>query len=148
MTNPNSYFVLRIDVATQISEQRTLGWWADYATGIGAKVERPSTSNPSPAIPAGKVYNVISLEITGSKLAKQVKAPDIVSEIDWVDQFWPKDKRQAAASPAGDEEGDSASDVKPGAGNAKWPKVQLYCLMGMKGSWTVSHAFTTCFGCC
>lgn len=25
--------------------------------------------------------------------------------------------------------------VKPGA---KWPKVQLYCLMGIRGSWTVS----------
>lgn len=24
---------------------------------------------------------------------------------------------------------------------AKWPKVQLYCLMGIKGSWTVSFFF-------
>lgn len=104
-------------------------------------MERPSTSNPSPSIPAGKVYNVISLEITGSKLAKQVKPPDIVSEIDWVDNCWPKDKRQAAAAAVTEEvdNEENPTDVKPGAGNAKWPKVQLYCLMGMKGSWTVSR---------
>lgn len=126
-----------IDVATQSSAAWTLAKWADYASTAGAKVERPTTAKPNTTIPPGKVYNVISLEITGSKLAKQVKAPNIVSEIDWVDNFWPKEKKGMKDGQGGDEE--NISEVKPGATSATYPKVQLYCLMGMKGSWTDWH---------
>jgi F-box/leucine-rich repeat protein 10/11 len=37
---------------------------------------------------SSKVYNIISLEITGTELAKKVRAPRLVREIDWVDNFW------------------------------------------------------------
>jgi F-box/leucine-rich repeat protein 10/11 len=51
--------------------------WAEYVrTGVDP------TGNSS------KVYNIISLEITGTELAKKVRAPRLVREIDWVDNFW------------------------------------------------------------
>ena len=68
-----------------------------------------------------KIRNVISLEISGSELADRVLPPRIVRELDWVEKFWPSTKK--------------------GRGHA-YPKVQLYCLMGVGGAWTVSvHSF-------
>lgn len=65
------------DVATQSSSQWSLKQWADYVrTGVDP------TGNSS------KVYNIISLEVTGTELAKRVRAPRLVREIDWVDNFW------------------------------------------------------------
>lgn len=65
-----------------------------------------------------KIRNVISLEISGTDLADKVLPPRIVRELDWVEKFWPSTKK--------------------GRGNA-YPKVQLYCLMGVAGAWTVRH---------
>ncbi|KAH9925328.1 uncharacterized protein B0H18DRAFT_1009704 [Fomitopsis serialis] len=65
-----------------------------------------------------KVRNVISLEISGTELADKVLPPRVVRELDWVEKFWPSTKR--------------------GRGNA-YPKVQLYCLMGVAGAWTDWH---------
>lgn len=67
-----------------------------------------------------KIRNVISLEISGTELADEVLPPRLVRELDWVEKFWPSTKR--------------------GKGNA-YPKVQLYCLMGVASAWTVSKAF-------
>ena len=129
-----------IDVASQTSAQWNLGKWAGYFK---------TSSEPDWN---GKVYNIISLEITGTPLAKKVTPPRIVREIDWVDNYWHFDggKKKANGSHAGKEDTMSKDGaivegggewvqekVKPGA---KWPKVQLYCLMGIRGSWTVSIA--------
>ncbi|KAI0781268.1 Clavaminate synthase-like protein [Trametes elegans] len=65
-----------------------------------------------------KIRNVISLEISGSPLADQVLPPRIVRELDWVEKFWP--------------------NTKKGRGH-NYPKVQLYCLMGVGGAWTDWH---------
>ncbi|KAI0653207.1 hypothetical protein C8Q70DRAFT_1037857 [Cubamyces menziesii] len=65
-----------------------------------------------------KIRNVISLEISGSQLADQVLPPRIVRELDWVEKFWP--------------------NTKKGRGH-NYPKVQLYCLMGVGGAWTDWH---------
>ncbi|KAF9807681.1 hypothetical protein IEO21_08118 [Rhodonia placenta] len=65
-----------------------------------------------------KIRNVISLEISGTDLADKVLPPRIVRELDWVEKFWPSTKK--------------------GRGNA-YPKVQLYCLMGVAGAWTDWH---------
>lgn len=64
-----------------------------------------------------KIRNVISLEISGTKLGEQVLPPRLVRDIDWVEKFWP-DNRKGNSHP--------------------YPKVQLYCLMGVGGAWTVS----------
>ncbi|KAF9239635.1 Clavaminate synthase-like protein [Melanogaster broomeanus] len=65
-----------------------------------------------------KVRNVISLEISGTPLADQVLPPRLVRELDWVDKFWPSTRR--------------------GKGHP-YPKVQLYCLMGVASAWTDWH---------
>ncbi|KAF9113550.1 JmjC domain-containing histone demethylation protein 1 [Mortierella sp. AM989] len=90
-----------IDVATQ-SElyDWNMGSWADYF-----KAEHKE-----------RVYNVISLEITGTPLADQVKRPKVVRELDWIENFWPEALKAT-----------------------EFPKVQLYCLMSVKDSFTDFH---------
>ena len=107
--------------------------------------------------PTHKIYNIISLEISGTELAKRVRPPRLVKDIDWVDNFW-NFGEGGKAQAVQDEE---AERVKQENGNdeaapksrATWPKVQLYCLvspivfpqikadgqMGAKGSWTDWH---------
>ncbi|CCM00150.1 uncharacterized protein FIBRA_02177 [Fibroporia radiculosa] len=65
-----------------------------------------------------KIRNVISLEISGTELADNVLPPRLVRELDWVEKYWP--------------------NTKKGRGHA-YPKVQLYCLMGVAGAWTDWH---------
>lgn len=38
-----------------------------------------------------QVYNVISLEFTGTPLDDQVEAPSVVRELDWAQKVWPLD---------------------------------------------------------
>ncbi|KAI0075787.1 Clavaminate synthase-like protein [Panus rudis PR-1116 ss-1] len=65
-----------------------------------------------------KIRNVISLEISGTPLADNILPPRLVRELDWVEKFWPSTKK--------------------GRGHS-YPKVQLYCLMGVAGAWTDWH---------
>ena len=85
----------------------TLGKWADYVESDPAKRE--------------KIFNVISLEVSGTKIAEQVLPPKIVRDLDWVENFWPSTRK--------------------GKGNV-YPKVQLYCLMGVETAWTVCFGFS------
>ncbi|KAF7359459.1 Jumonji superfamily protein [Mycena sanguinolenta] len=94
-----------IDVATQsASPGWNLGKWADY-------IELEPEARE-------KVYNVISLEVTGTKVGDMVLPPKLVRDVDWVENFWPSTRK--------------------GKGNA-YPKVQLYCLMGVASAWTDWH---------
>lgn len=58
-----------------------------------------------------RIRNVISLEISDTAFSEQIKRPKIVRELDWIDLMWPDNE-------------------------AEYPKVQLYCLMGTKDSYT------------
>ncbi|KAJ6611783.1 hypothetical protein B0H10DRAFT_2165726 [Mycena sp. CBHHK59/15] len=94
-----------IDVASQsASPGWTLGKWADY---INLEPEARE-----------KIWNVISLEISGTKLGDLVLPPKLVRDLDWVENFWPSTRK--------------------GKGHA-YPKVQLYCLMGVASAWTDWH---------
>ncbi|KAF7971632.1 hypothetical protein HWV62_24129 [Athelia sp. TMB] len=94
-----------IDVASQANSPGwTLGKWVDYYN------LEPSARD--------KIRNVISLEISGTKLADKVLPPRLVRELDWVEKFWP--------------------NTKKGKGHI-YPKVQLYCLMGVANAWTDWH---------
>ncbi|KAM0748242.1 Clavaminate synthase-like protein, partial [Meredithblackwellia eburnea MCA 4105] len=91
-----------IDVASQSSLSHwTLAQWAAY-------YEDPSRD---------KVRNVISLEISSSPFSKQVEAPSLVKQLDWVENVWPNDLKLPQA----------------------YPTVQKYCLMSVKGCWTDWH---------
>ncbi|BEI84833.1 hypothetical protein CcaverHIS002_0502340 [Cutaneotrichosporon cavernicola] len=120
-----------IDVATQQSSQWPLEKWARYVKGRSD----PNSSSSS------KVYNIISLEISGTDLAQNVRAPSIVSDIDWVENFWPFPGGPEAAKRAAARAADGLDDEGQPKGKAKneWPKVQLYCLMGMGDAWTDWH---------
>jgi len=65
-----------------------------------------------------KILNVISLEISDTPLAQTISPPRVVRELDWVENFWPS--------------------AKKGKGQS-YPKVQLYCLMGVASAWTDWH---------
>lgn len=94
-----------IDVANQsASPGWTLGKWVDYFNSEPKDRE--------------KIYNVISLEISGTPLANQILPPRLVRELDWVENYWP--------------------GTRKGKGNP-YPKVQLYCLMGVASAWTDWH---------
>jgi F-box/leucine-rich repeat protein 10/11 len=98
----NPHFIC-VDVASQTNSPGwTLGKWAEYC-----ELE-PSQRD--------KIRNVISLEISGTKLADQVLPPRLVRELDWVEMGWPNKSR----------------------GKGQYPKVQLYCLMGVATAYTVS----------
>ena len=65
-----------LDVKLQTSQKRaSLSEWCQYW-------ERT---------PRAKILNVISLEITGTVLGAQVKAPDFVDKVDWSATAWPHD---------------------------------------------------------
>jgi hypothetical protein len=92
-----------IDVASQSNSPGwTLAKWAEYYN------TEPSSRD--------KIRNVISLEISGTKLADQVLPPRLVRDLDWVEKFWPN----------------------KGRGKGQYPKVQLYCLMSVAEAWTAS----------
>ena len=126
----------RTDVATQQSSQWPLSKWVDYVQS------RQTMSDPGPST---KTFNIISLEISGTDLAKKVRPPRLVSEIDWVDNFWnfgPAGKnaakeaseyarQQAEAIHGGGVPGPTKMEGK-GKAPATWPKVQLYCLVSPK----------------
>ncbi|GJJ12487.1 hypothetical protein Clacol_006729 [Clathrus columnatus] len=94
-----------IDVSTQsTSPNWTLGKWAEYYS-------LPPNSRD-------KIRNVISLEFSNTPLVHQVSPPRIVKELDWVEKFWPANKR--------------------GPGQP-YPKVQMYCLMSVAQAWTIFY---------
>ncbi|KAJ7849096.1 jumonji superfamily protein [Mycena olivaceomarginata] len=96
---------LEANVATQsASPGWNLGKWADY-------IELEPEARE-------KIYNVISLEVTGTKVGDLVLPPKLVRDLDWVENFWP--------------------GTRKGKGHP-YPKVQLYCLMGVASAWTDWH---------
>lgn len=91
------------DVPTQSNTPGyTLSKWAEYYNTEPSQRDR--------------IRNVISLEVSDTKLADKIVPPRFVRELDWVEKFWPSNKK--------------------GKGHA-YPKVQLYCLMGVAKAWTV-----------
>ncbi|KAI9880032.1 MAG: JmjC domain-containing histone demethylation protein 1 [Pleopsidium flavum] len=92
-----------IDVKSQEGEDKkwNMRRWVDYYESKGAK----------------KVRNVISLEVSQSKLGRLIKRPRIVRELDLQDSVWPTELQA---------KGD-------------FPKVQFYCLMSVADCYTDFH---------
>ncbi|XP_072227422.1 lysine (K)-specific demethylase 2Bb [Leuresthes tenuis] len=74
-----------------------------------------------------KLFNVISLEFSHTKLENLIKRPTVVDQVDWVDTMWPPDLKQSQTE---------ATNV---ISDMKYPKVQRYCLMSVKGCYTDFH---------
>lgn len=97
------FTIFYIDVATQsTSPGWTLQKWAEYMELEPGKRD--------------KILNVISLEISSTKLSDMVSPPRLVQDLDWVENYWPTSRKGRGYS---------------------YPKVQLYCLMGVANAWTV-----------
>ena len=67
--------------------------------------------------PDHKVLNLISLEVSATRLSGRVQSPTLVRDVDWIDKCWPLDRRA----------------------RGDFPQVQKYCLCGMAGSYTDFH---------
>ena len=92
-----------IDVKTQNSGAKwTLSKWADYYEEISDDKE---------------IRNVISLEVSQTKLGRLLQRPKIVRDLDLQDDVWPQE------------------EIDKG----KFPKVQFYCLMSIADSYTDFH---------
>ncbi|PLB50473.1 putative PHD finger and JmjC domain protein [Aspergillus steynii IBT 23096] len=92
-----------IDVKSQQGEDKrwTMQKWADYYESSGSKIVR----------------NVISLEVSQSKLGRLIRRPKIVRDLDLQDSVWPDELKAV---------GD-------------YPKVQFYCLMSVANCYTDFH---------
>lgn len=91
-----------MDVPTQDEDRGwTLGRWAAYY------------NEPSPV----RVRNVISLEVSNTKLGDSILRPRIVRDLDVVSRYWPQELQSTG----------------------KTPKVQTYCLMSLQNSYTDFH---------
>ncbi|KAK5131569.1 hypothetical protein LTR08_000824 [Meristemomyces frigidus] len=92
-----------IDVKTQNSGAKwNLGRWADYYEEDGDEKA---------------IRNVISLEVSQTRLGRLLRRPQIVRDIDLQDQVWPQEETD----------------------KGKYPKVQYYCLMSVADSYTDFH---------
>ena len=92
-----------IDVKSQNGEDRkwNMRRWVDYYESRGNKVVR----------------NVISLEVSQSKLGRLIRRPKIVRDLDLQDSVWPPDLQA----------------------RGDFPKVQFYCLMSVADCFTDFH---------
>ncbi|XP_067129038.1 histone lysine demethylase PHF8-like isoform X2 [Centruroides vittatus] len=92
-----------IDVSRQDNIKMTMKEWVEYFH---------STSRY-------KIYNVISLEFSNTRLSELVKPPTIVQKLSWVENFWP--------------------EMLPAGCPYIRPQVMKYCLMGVQDSFTDFH---------
>ncbi|GFQ66049.1 lysine-specific demethylase 7A [Trichonephila clavata] len=91
-----------IDVARQENIRMPMSEWVEYFNS--------SVRN--------KVYNVISLEFSKTRLSDLVKPPSIVQKLSWVENYWPKNSETHTPY---------------------CPQVMKYCLMSAQDSYTDFH---------
>ncbi|XP_066507893.1 lysine (K)-specific demethylase 2Bb isoform X2 [Hoplias malabaricus] len=102
-----------MDVSTQKGSEMSMAQFARY-------YETPEGERE-------KLFNVISLEFSHTKLENLIQRPAVVDLVDWVDNMWPlhlKEKQTEATNVISE---------------MKYPKVQRYCLMSVKGCYTDFH---------
>ncbi|CAL8349985.1 unnamed protein product, partial [Boreogadus saida] len=102
-----------MDVSTQKGTEMSMAQWRRY-------YETPHAQRD-------KLYNVISLEFSHTKLENLVKRPATVDMIDWVDNMWPRHLKERQR--------DSTNSIT----DMQYPKVQKYCLMSVQGCYTDFH---------
>ncbi|XP_059815503.1 lysine-specific demethylase 2B-like [Hypanus sabinus] len=102
-----------MDVNTQKGIEMTMAQWVKYYE--------------TPAEEREKLYNVISLEFSHTKLENIVQRPATVDLVDWVDNIWPRHLKERQT--------DSTNAII----EMKYPKVRKYCLMSVRGCYTDFH---------
>ncbi|CAJ1053010.1 lysine (K)-specific demethylase 2Aa isoform X1 [Xyrichtys novacula] len=102
-----------MDVNTQKGTEMSMAQWTRYYE--------------TPPCQREKLYNVISLEFSHTKLETLVHRPTTVDLIDWVDNMWPRHLKERQR--------DSTNSIT----DMQYPKVQKYCLMSVEGCYTDFH---------
>uniref|UniRef100_A0A8C8TWF9 [histone H3]-dimethyl-L-lysine(36) demethylase n=1 Tax=Peromyscus maniculatus bairdii TaxID=230844 RepID=A0A8C8TWF9_PERMB len=102
-----------MDVNTQKGIEMTMAQWTRY-------YETPEEERE-------KLYNVISLEFSHTRLENMVQRPSTVDFIDWVDNMWPRHLKESQT--------ESTNAIL----EMQYPKVQKYCLMSVRGCYTDFH---------
>ncbi|XP_060709408.1 lysine-specific demethylase 2A-like [Hemiscyllium ocellatum] len=102
-----------MDVNTQKGIEMTMAQWVKYYE--------------TPAAEREKLYNVISLEFSHTKLENIVQRPATVDLVDWVDNIWPRHLKERQT--------ESTNAII----EMKYPKVRKYCLMSVRGCYTDFH---------
>uniref|UniRef100_UPI0035901C94 lysine-specific demethylase 2B-like isoform X2 n=1 Tax=Myxine glutinosa TaxID=7769 RepID=UPI0035901C94 len=102
-----------MDVMTQKGIEMTMSQWARYYN--------------TPEKEREKLYNVISLEFSHTRLEGLVQRPAVVDQLDWVDAMWPRQLKERQ------------TETTNVIAEMKYPKVQKYCLMSVKGCYTDFH---------
>ncbi|XP_068176925.1 lysine (K)-specific demethylase 2Aa [Antennarius striatus] len=102
-----------MDVSTQKGTEMSMAQWTRYYE--------------TPPCQREKLYNVISLEFSHTKLENLVRRPATVDLIDWVDNMWPRHLKERQR--------DSTNSIN----DMQYPKVQKYCLMSVEGCYTDFH---------
>ncbi|XP_061580375.1 lysine (K)-specific demethylase 2Aa isoform X2 [Cololabis saira] len=102
-----------MDVSTQKGTEMSMAQWTRYYE--------------TPVCQREKLYNVISLEFSHTKLENLVKRPTTLDLIDWVDNMWPRHLKERQR--------DSTNCIN----DMQYPKVQKYCLMSVQGCYTDFH---------
>uniref|UniRef100_F1KQR7 Lysine-specific demethylase 7A n=1 Tax=Ascaris suum TaxID=6253 RepID=F1KQR7_ASCSU len=78
-----------------------------------------------------RLYNILSLEFSNSKLSKIVQPPKLVAELSWVRKFWAQGDTPISHMI-------TSKSILNQHLKAK-PEVELFCLVGMKDSYTDFH---------
>ncbi|KAM7389807.1 hypothetical protein PAMP_023761 [Pampus punctatissimus] len=102
-----------MDVNTQKGIEMSMAQWRRYYD--------------TPPSEREKLYNVISLEFSHTRLENLVQRPASVDLIDWVDNMWPRHLKERQR--------DSTNAII----DMHYPKVQKYCLMSVQGCFTDFH---------
>jgi hypothetical protein len=126
-----------LSVAKQTGLRMSLEQWAEY---WGSAEQRAAKG----------ILNLITLECSGTALASRLRSPAFVREVDWIDKIWPAHD-DASLATAGNKCGEESEAVgfkqktgqkfrnSKGTGSTTHPKVQMYCLMSVEGSYTDFH---------
>ncbi|XP_055333065.1 lysine-specific demethylase 2A-like [Paramacrobiotus metropolitanus] len=110
-----------INCASQEGIQMPLGQFVEYFTG-GEK-----RSLPRGRISA-KIYNLIDLEVSHTRLTDLIDAPLLVRQLDWATNLWPRDLLPPIADLPSEQDH-----------TFSYPKTQKYVLMSKAGSFTDFH---------
>lgn len=125
MKVPDSNFAVK-DVKALIGGGRTLDVM-DVTTQTDSEMTMKEWCNYWEKTPRDRILNVISLEFSHTKFENLVEPPTVVKQADWVNWVWPKFLKESQV-----ESTNAISDMK-------YPKVQKYILMSVKGCYTDFH---------
>ena len=91
-----------------------------------------------PKAPKEALLNLVSLEVSSTPLAAELRAPQVVREVDWIDTAWPRALR-VEGELAAEKQALGIGGSNKGRFSTHYPRIQHYCLMSPTHSYTDWH---------